>query len=518
LKDVAVVMGLDEFVPVGGRAPCRQKWRRLEWFAEMREDFPDRPRLRDERDQPDVAAAVWALQRKLLPHPRHEFRPGDSGGVVRAGFLRRVTAAFRRATVVPMPAGSGLAPLATCPSCHQKRALLTSIHVAEEVCAAVAHRQVVLTIPKRLRLHTRFDRQLLGQLCTCAWTCIQAEVRRLLGRDDVVPGMVAAIQRGTRSRVAANSSTGTRTSTRWSGHPVHRVGGAFTPDGEFLELPELDLERLQAAWQEAVFALYLAEEKIEPEVVENMRTWPHSGFSVDQSVFLAAGDRAGIERLVGYMTRCPFSLSRLVQVTATGQVVYKAEKNACRALPDPQDEGLASGPTRNFQILDPLHFLAEFTQHIPPKGAHLIRYYGWYSNKSRGLRRKQAEAAAAEQPGSSARPAAEPAPARSRPSQTWAMLIKRVFEIDPLICPRCSGQMKIVAFLEPPQGDVTCLPAGRSRRSCGIAACGARAAPRAPPGGDLRVYDPDSDWDSDSTSREPRELTFVDEATFWSTF
>jgi len=68
----------------------------------------------------------------------------------------------------------------------------------------------VLTIPKRLRLHIRFDRQLLGQLCSCAWTCLQAEVRRLLGRDDVVPGMFAAIQRRTRLRVAANSSTGTR--------------------------------------------------------------------------------------------------------------------------------------------------------------------------------------------------------------------------------------------------------------------------------------------------------------------
>ena len=52
-----------------------------------------------------------------------------------------------------------------------------------------------------------------------------------------------------------------------------------------------------------------------------MRTWPHSGFSVDQSVFLPAGDRPGIERLVQYMTRCPFSLSRLVKVTKTGQVM-----------------------------------------------------------------------------------------------------------------------------------------------------------------------------------------------------
>ena len=34
----------------------------------MREDFPDWSRLRDERDEPDVTAARWALQRKLLPN------------------------------------------------------------------------------------------------------------------------------------------------------------------------------------------------------------------------------------------------------------------------------------------------------------------------------------------------------------------------------------------------------------------------------------------------------------------
>ena len=50
--------------------------------------------------------------------------------------------------------------------------------------------------------------------------------------------------------------------------------------------------------QEAVFAIHLAGEKIGPEVVENMATWPHSGFSVHQSVYLPPGDRAGIERSV----------------------------------------------------------------------------------------------------------------------------------------------------------------------------------------------------------------------------
>jgi ribosomal protein S27E len=82
----------------------------------------------------------------------------------------------------------------TCPSCHQKRTLLAGIHVAEDVCLPVAHRQVVFTIPKRLRVHARFDRKLLGKLSSCAWTCIKAEAGRMLKREDVVPGMIAAIQ------------------------------------------------------------------------------------------------------------------------------------------------------------------------------------------------------------------------------------------------------------------------------------------------------------------------------------
>ena len=232
----------------------------------------------------------------------------------------------------------------TCPSCHQKRTLLIAIHVAEEICLPVAHRQVVLTIPRRLRVHTRFDRKLLGKLSSCAWTCLKAEVVRLLGRRPslrdgarVVPGMIGAIQ--THGELL-----------HWHPH-IHVLitCGAFAPEGDFLELPEFDMERLLVAWQEAVFALYLAEDKIEPEVVENMRSWEHSGFSVDQSVFLPAGDRAGIERLIQYMTRCPFSLSRLVKVSDTGQIVYQAEKQACRAFPDPKGDGTQTGVKRNLR-------------------------------------------------------------------------------------------------------------------------------------------------------------------------
>ena len=45
------------------------------------------------------------------------------------------------------------------------------------------------------------------------------------------------------------------------------------------------------------------------------------------------------------MTRCPFSLSRMVKLTKTGQVIYKAEKDACRAFPEPQGDGLNPGPS-----------------------------------------------------------------------------------------------------------------------------------------------------------------------------
>ena len=67
-------------------------------------------------------------------------------------------------------------------------------HMSQVVLLLHHHRQVGFTIPKRLRVHAHFDRKLLGKLSACAWACIKAEVRRMLGREDVVPGMIAAIQ------------------------------------------------------------------------------------------------------------------------------------------------------------------------------------------------------------------------------------------------------------------------------------------------------------------------------------
>lgn len=32
----------------------------------------------------------------------------------------------------------------------------------------------------------------------------------------------------------------------------------------------------------------------------------------------------------------------------------------------------------------------------------------------------------------------------------WAELIRRIYEVDPLVCPRCGGTMRIIAFLTEP--------------------------------------------------------------------
>jgi hypothetical protein len=110
----------------GGKNPrplflrYRRLRRLLERFAEMREDFPDRPWLRDEGDQPDVATTRWTLKRELLAHPGHEFRPRNPRRVVRARLLIRVAAASGVVTVVSMSAGRDLALLTDVADCQRR--------------------------------------------------------------------------------------------------------------------------------------------------------------------------------------------------------------------------------------------------------------------------------------------------------------------------------------------------------------------------------------------------------------
>ena len=48
----------------------------------------------------------------------------------------------------------------------------------------------------------------------------------------------------------------------------------------------------------------------------------------------------------------------------------KAEKAGCQPFPKAASEDLLGGVARNFQVFEPLDFLAELTQHIPNPGEH----------------------------------------------------------------------------------------------------------------------------------------------------
>ena len=118
---------------------------------------------------------------------------------------------------------------------------------------------------------------------------------------------------------------------------------------------------------------------------------------------------------------------------------------------------------RNFQVFSACDFIAAITQHIPDKRFQMVRYYGWYSNKMRGQRRKRAEEAACESAAAAQQGCGALASAaveiiehrairpRRIPSRSWRELIKKVWEVDPLLCPTCHHEMRIVSLINDAQ-------------------------------------------------------------------
>ena len=89
--------------------------------------------------------------------------------------------------------------------------------------------------------------------------------------------------------------------------------------------------------------------------------------------------------------------------------------------------------------MDYLEFIARVTSHIPDKGQVTVRYYGLYANAHRGKVRKASLSPFL------LRMAEEEE--KRVPSKGWAAMIRKVYEVDPMTCPKCGGVMKVVAFI-----------------------------------------------------------------------
>jgi hypothetical protein len=109
-------------------------------------------------------------------------------------------------------------------------------------------------------------------------------------------------------------------------------------------------------------------------------------------------------------------LKKLVYLDGQQAVLYRSRMNPSLG--------------RNFEALDPLEWLARMSDHIPDPGQHRTILYGMYANRVRGGRQ-----------------APQTEPPRRRCSASWARLIARVYQVDPLICTRCGHRMTPIAFL-----------------------------------------------------------------------
>jgi hypothetical protein len=144
------------------------------------------------------------------------------------------------------------------------------------------------------------------------------------------------------------------------------------------------------------------------------------GFNVHSRV--RARTRIEAERVGKYMLRPLLSLERLSLDEREGRIAYRYGKE-----------------TRETERMDYLEFIARVTSHIPDKGQVTVRYYGLYANAHRGKVKKTSLV-----PASLGMIEEE---LRPIPSKGWAEMIRKVYEVDPMVCPQCGATMKVIAFL-----------------------------------------------------------------------
>lgn len=185
--------------------------------------------------------------------------------------------------------------------------------------------------------------------------------------------------------------------------------------------PRFDPKDLRAIFEHRVLRMLLSRGKITRDFMALIRSWRHSGFQVYVGPRIQPGEEEATENLARYIIRASFSQERMTYLPEESKVIYESK--------DGKEE----------KVFDALDWLAAMTSHVPNKGEQMVRYYGHYSNASRGLRQKKNL--------DDLIPSILE-PEDLKPNRTWARLIQKIYEVDPLTCPKCQGQMRILAFIE----------------------------------------------------------------------
>jgi hypothetical protein len=163
----------------------------------------------------------------------------------------------------------------------------------------------------------------------------------------------------------------------------------------------------------------------------------NSGFSLHAGVATKAQEREKLEKICRYIARPAVSEERL-STNDRGEVIYKFKKTW-------------SDGTTAIRMM-PMELMEKLAALVPRPRVHLTRFHGVLGPHYKY--RKQIVPQKPEAP--TLTPATVSDEVDKPPTQTskrisWARLLKRVFGIDVSICPKCSGQIKIIAAIEDPK-------------------------------------------------------------------
>jgi hypothetical protein len=173
-------------------------------------------------------------------------------------------------------------------------------------------------------------------------------------------------------------------------------------------------------------------ERLSEAFLNNMLSWVHSGFSVYAGPPVEAGDSITLELKARYISRPALAMNAL-QKENDGSFAMQTD-------PDPK-----TGAT--LITLDPLEWIHRISAHIADPGQHLTRYYGAYSNRSNLRGKNDSEDSIASD---AEKAETDNSEFSKNARRTWARLIKKIFEVDPLLC-RCGTPMKIISIITDPR-------------------------------------------------------------------
>ena len=148
------------------------------------------------------------------------------------------------------------------------------------------------------------------------------------------------------------------------------------------------------------------------------------GFDLHAGVFVGANDRERLERVCRYLLRPPVPESRL-ELLDDGMVLLELKNE----FSDGTTHLLYSG----------LEFLEKLATLITRPGINQLIYHGVFAPNAAW--RREVVGYRSFSPKSEKNDSA---------SATWASLLKRIFLIEALSCPRCGGHMSIIANIDDP--------------------------------------------------------------------